>query len=242
MEIGIIGFGRFGKLIACYLSDDFKVYVFDRLKKEKEIKDVKAIPASLEQVCKKDMIIPAVPISEFEATLKKIKNSLKKGSLVLDVCSVKEYPVSVMKKILPKDVQILATHPMFGPDSAANSLVGRKIVLCRVRIPTEKYEKIKKYLSEKKLIVIEATPEDHDSGIAKSLVLTHFIGRALVEFGAKDIAIDTLGYRKLMEVLSSVKNDTWQLFEDMNKYNKYSKKVRKDFIASLNSINERLEK
>ena len=242
MEIGIIGFGRFGKLMAKYLAEDFKVYVFSRSNKEKDIGAVDGIPSTLEEACGKDIILPSVPISEFEATLKKVKKLLKKDSIIIDVCSVKEYPAEAMKRILPKNVQILATHPMFGPDSAADSLQGRKIVLCRIRIKNNKYEMIKKYLQEKGLVIIETTPENHDREIAKSLVLTHFIGRALIEFGAAEKDIDTQGYKRIMEILNTVKNDTWQLFEDMNCYNKYSKKMRHDFIAALNRVNGRLEK
>ncbi len=242
MKIGIIGFGRFGKLMTKYLSEDFEVYVFNRSDKTKEIKQSNGIPASLEEVCKKDVIIPSVPISQFEGILKKIKNLLQEDSLVIDVCSVKEYPIKLMKRILPKETQILATHPVFGPDSAAESLEGRKIVLCKVRISDELYGKIKIFLKKKGLIIIETTPEEHDRDIAKSLILTHFIGRALIDFGAMDINIDTEGYKRLMKILDMVKNDTYQLFEDMNKYNKYSKKIRYDFLASLNRINRRLEK
>ena len=36
-----------------------------------------------------------------------------------------------MQELLPQDVSILATHPIFGPDSAADSLKGRKIALCK---------------------------------------------------------------------------------------------------------------
>lgn len=242
MEIGIIGFGRFGKLMAKYLADDFKVYVSSRSNKEKEIKSLNATPAALEEACSKDIIIPSVPISEFELTLKKIKNLLKKDSIVIDVCSVKEYPAEAMKRILPKNVQLLATHPMFGPDSAAGSLQGRKLVLCKIRMNGSNYNKIKKYAQSKGLVVIETTPESHDKEIAKSLVLTHFIGRALLEFGATEKDIDTQGYKRITEILKTVKNDTWQLFEDMNRYNKYSKKMRHDFIAALNRVNGRLEK
>jgi len=131
---------------------------------------------------------------------------------------------------------------MFGPDSAADSLKDRKIVLCKVRIDNDKYEKIKEYLAKKNLIVIEVTPEEHDKEIAKSLLLTHFIGRGLIDFGATDLDIDTEGHRRLISILDTVKNDTGQLFEDMNSYNKYSKKVREDFIKSLNKINMGLEK
>ena len=241
MEIGIIGFGRFGKLITKYLSEDKKVYVFSRSLKDGEIRKSNGIPASLEDVCKKDIVIPCVPISQLEGTLKKIKGMLK-DNLVIDVCSVKEYPVAAMKRILHEKTGILATHPIFGPDSAAETVKGRKIVLCRVRIQDEKYEKIKSCLEKKGLVVIESTPEKHDKEIAKTLVLAHFIGRGLIGLGAKNLEIDTEGYRRLMDVLETVKNDTEQLFEDMNRYNKYSKEIRKGLIKSLARIDRRLEK
>ena len=49
------------------------------------------------------------------------------------------------------------------------------------------------------LVVIESTPEDHDKQIAVSLALTHFIGRALSEFGAGPLEIDTEGYSRLLQ-------------------------------------------
>ena len=241
-KLGLIGFGRFGKLIVRHLSDDFEFHVYNRTDKSREIRQNKAIPASLEEACQNDIVMLAVPISEMENALKSTKNLLKNNSIVIDVCSVKEYPVKLMKEVLPKKIQILATHPMFGPDSAAELLEGNKIALCRIRVNDERYEKIKSYLKEKGLIVIETTPEKHDMETAKSLILTHFIGRALIEFGAKNMEIDTEGYKRLMKILDTVKNDTTQLFEDMNKYNKYSKETRDDFIKALNSINRRLEK
>ena len=242
MEIGIIGFGRFGKLLTKYLSQYLQVYVFNRSDKTEEIKEYDAVPSSLEEICKKDIVIPSVPISQFESILNKIKHLLKKTSLVIDVCSVKEYPVKLMKDMLPENIQILATHPIFGPDSALNSLEGRKIVLCKVRISDLLYEEIKTILEGKGLIVIEATPEEHDKEIARSLLLTHFIGRGLINFGAAETEIDTEGYKRLMYILETVENDTTQLFEDMNIYNKYSPKIRDDFIKSLNIINNRLKK
>jgi len=92
------------------------------------------------------------------------------------------------------------------------------------------------------LNVIETTPEKHDKEIAKSLVLTHFIGRALMDMKASALEIDTRGYRDLIRILDSVKNDTWQLFEDMNRFNAYSSGVRKNFIKSLNDVEKSLSK
>jgi|TARA_B100002003_G_C14142101_1_gene549126 prephenate dehydrogenase len=242
MKIGIIGFGRFGKLATRYLAKDFDVSVSTRSSKDEEIKKLNAKTASLEDVCKKDIVIICVPISSFEEELENIKNFIGKKTLVIDVCSVKEYPVELMKKILPSHIQILATHPIFGPDSAVDSLKGKKMVLCKVRIDDDLYGKIKDYLAQKELILLETTPGEHDKDMARSLFLTHLIGRSLLEFGSKNQDVDTEGYQRLLSILKTVENDTWQLFEDMCKYNEYSKGVMEKFIRSAQEISMRLDK
>jgi prephenate dehydrogenase len=145
-----------------------------------------------------------------------------------------------MKKYLPEKMEIIGTHPLFGPDSAGRSLKDRKIALCPVRTDDRRLSCIREYLEKKGLIVIEMSPEEHDRQIAYSLTLTHFIGRAMIDMDLKPQEIETLGYQRLLKILSTVKNDTWQLFEDMNKYNKYSQQVRDEFMSSLAGINDRV--
>jgi prephenate dehydrogenase len=238
--IGIIGFGRFGKLTARYLSKDYDVYVYDIVDMSDEIAASGFIPASLEEVCRQNIVILPVPISEMRQTLKTINPLLKKGVVVIDVCSVKEYPVQWMAELLPDDVFILGTHPMFGPDSAADSLEGRKIALCKERIESRCFDKIKSYLSSKGLVVIDTTAGEHDRQIAVSLALTHFIGRSLSKFGADDLAMDTEGYKRLLHILEVVEHDTWQLFEDMHRYNPYAGEKRAAFMEAMRSIEDRL--
>jgi len=235
-NIGIIGMGRFGQLVNQVLSKSFDVSAYDKRK----IRGIKNY--SLKDVAEKELVIVAVPISEFENTIKKIKKYLKKDAVIIDVCSVKEHPVNVMKKELPRNVSILATHPMFGPDSAKNSLKDKKIVLCPIRIKNKELIEIKKYLRLLGLKIIEMTPKEHDKQIAKSQLLTHFIGRSLLEMNAKPTAIDTEGYKRLMHILGVVQNDTWQLFEDMNKYNKEAKKVREKIIKSIKKVDSKVNK
>jgi len=226
--------------MAHYLSRDFDVLVYNRSDNADAILAKGARPASLEDVCHQKVVILSVPISVFRDTLKAVAPMLAPDALVVDVCSVKEYPVRLMKELLPEGVSLLATHPMFGPDSAADSLKGRKIVLCGERISDPVYQKIKSYLKTKKLVVIETTPENHDRQIAVSLALTHFIGRSLAEFGAMPLDVDTEGYQRLLHVLGVVENDTWQLFEDMNAYNPYAAESRSEFMAAVQRIHERL--
>jgi prephenate dehydrogenase len=239
--IGIIGFGRFGQLTTHYLAKDFEVLVHTRADKSTEISRLGARPASLENVCQQDIIIPCVPISVFKGFLKDIAPLIKADALMVDVCSVKEYPIKWMKEILPSTVSILATHPMFGPDSASDSLQGRKICLCKANISEKQYRKIRRYLASKGLIVIEATAREHDEQIATSLALTHLIGRSLLESGAVQLDIDTEGYKRLLHILEVVERDTWQLFLDMHHYNPYARKKRLGFMEIMRDINARLE-
>jgi prephenate dehydrogenase len=238
--IGIVGFGRFGKLMTSYLAQDFDVLVYDPEDRHDDISITGAQYAPLEDVCRQDYIALPVPISCFRGLLKEIAPLIKNNAVVIDVCSVKEYPIQWMRELLPQHVSILATHPMFGPDSAAGTLAGCKIVLCRERLHAKRYEKIKSYLSSKELVVIESTPQEHDRQIAVSLALTHFIGRTLSEFGAVEQLIDTEGYKRLLHILEVVENDTWQLFLDMNQYNPYAEEKRSEFMQAMQQIEARL--
>lgn len=240
MKVGIIGFGRLGKLITKYLKEDADIIVCDINDVSAEAKEMGVAYGSLDEVCDCPIVIPFVPISEFEKTIIQIKDKLKPGTLLVDVCSVKELPVNAMLKHLPPEIQILATHPMFGPDSARETVFGHKIVVCPVRIQDKLFNDIKQFLNGHGLKVIDSTPEEHDRQISHSLVLAHFIGRTLMDTGAERQEIETLGYKRLMKILGVVQNDSWQLFVDMNKYNRFADQARARFIGSLTAIDQKL--
>lgn len=241
MKVGLIGFGRLGRLISKYMIQDFDLFIHDQNYCDVDVKKLGATPASFEEACQCDIVIPAVPISAFESVIQEMAKVIKPNALVADVCSVKENPAKIMKDLLPDTVSILATHPMFGPDSAAKTLFGAKIVLCRVRMDDKAYDDIKSYLEDHGMKVIEATPEKHDQEISHSLLLTHFIGRTLMELGAKRLDIETKGYRRLMKILETVENDSWQLFQDMNTFNPYACETRKEFMDALTKIDDKVK-
>jgi len=193
-------------------------------------------PHSLEETLGSDIILLAVPISAIESICEKMVKQGIQNKLIIDTCTVKDYPIKQMQKILPKDCEILGSHPMFGPDSAKDTLYGAKIVLTKVRIEEDRYKNIKAYLEQHGLRVIESTAAEHDKQIAETLILTHFIGRGLIEFGADHKSIDSKGHRRLMKILLTVQNDAWQLFEDMNKFNPYAKETLDQFLKSLETV------
>ncbi|MBT8341220.1 MAG: prephenate dehydrogenase/arogenate dehydrogenase family protein [Desulfatitalea sp.] len=240
--IGLIGYGRFGRLTVRHLSGDFDVVVHTRsADKAGDIERAGGRLVPLEEACSQKFVIVCVPISAMQPTLSQIAPLLQPNALVADVCSVKSYPATWMREHLPESVEILATHPMFGPDSAAETLKGHKIVLCAERIAPRHYARIKQWLVARGLQLIETTPAEHDRKIAVSLSLTHFLGRTLAKFGATPLDIDTEGYKRLLNILEVVNNDTWQLFEDMHRYNPYAQEKRRAFMDAISAIHGHLE-
>lgn len=238
VRVGIIGYGRFGELTSRILKEKFKnvrVLVFSR-KREKLGAEGGIEFASLEEVGNCDVIIPCVPISKFEGVIKSIAGKIKPGALLVDVCSVKVYPVEVMMKYIPENVEILATHPAFGPDSAKRGLKGLKVILHNVRVSPERFARVKQACRDVGLDVIEMTPEEHDRLIAFSLAYTHLVGRIGHRMNVKTTPVDTKGFGQLLKVQGYVVNDTIELFRDMQNYNPYAKEMRKQFYKVLTEI------
>lgn len=194
---------------------------------------------TLKNACLSDIIIISCAISDFEKTVKEIRKLLRNGTIVMDVCSVKIMPCEAMKKYLPKNIEILGTHPMFGPDSAKNGLSGLKIVLCPVRITDGNLSFIKNFFKKLHLEIIETTPGKHDKESARSLCLVHFLGRGLEKMKIKKMPISTMGYERLLQVSENVTNDSMELFRDMQKFNPYAKKEREELLKALRQIDEK---
>ena len=109
-RIGIIGFGRFGQLTTRYLARDFSVVVHTRSDKDAAIRACGARPVSLETACAQPIVILCMPISAMRDTLGQVAPMLKPDALVVDVCSVKVYPVQWMRELLPGQ-RVDSAHP-----------------------------------------------------------------------------------------------------------------------------------
>ncbi|MDA3815323.1 MAG: prephenate dehydrogenase/arogenate dehydrogenase family protein [Patescibacteria group bacterium] len=250
-KICIIGLGRFGSLVASILKSHFEVEAIEINQKEaqKRAQKIGIKLTDFKNIGEFDVVILTVPISETETIIKKLASGLKKRALLIDACSVKTLPCKWMKKYASKDVEILGTHPMFGPTTSKFDLEkqdwqikGLQIILCPVRISQKRLACVKSFLNKMKLEIIEATPGDHDKQNAKTLALVHFIGRSLVASDVKEQKIFTPGYADLLKIIPRTASDNWQLFYDMNNYNPYAEKIRNKFIQSCNELDFKVAK
>lgn len=238
-EIGIIGFGQFGQFAAKQLVPFFDVTVCDRADRQTEAKKVGVRWNDFSNTANKPLVIFAVPLNPFAEVLKRAVPFLKPDAVCFDVCSVKMKPLELMREILPDTVEIIGTHPLFGPQSGSNGIEGMRIALCPLR--TTKAEQIKHFLTEKlNLKVFEKSPEEHDSEMAHVQVLTHFVARALDELHVADSELSTVSYQELIRAARLVSEDSWELFNTIQMGNPFAKNKRKDFIDKLLELENRL--
>jgi prephenate dehydrogenase/prephenate dehydratase len=238
--IGIIGYGRFGKVLANILEDNFNVKIYDIDNSTYKQNNNHLNFSSLDNVLNCNTIFYCVPISKFESVLKShlpfFKNC-KDSKLLIDVLSVKVHPKKIFQKLLPKHFEALLTHPMFGPDSIRmKGLPNQPIILDQFRANNNKYKFWKDFFESKKLKIIELSAEEHDNLAANSQGLAFFVGRTLGDFGIKPTPIDTLGAKKLHEVMEQTCNDTWELFVDLQNKNPYTKNMRIKLGKSVDKI------
>jgi len=211
-KVAIVGFGRFGKTLKKLLENNFKLTIINR--------------KNAEEIVKSEVVFYCVPISSFESVIKSHKKYFKDNHLLIDVLSVKMHPKKVFEKHLRgSKMQALLTHPMFGPDSSKNGFSGLPMILDQYRTNNENYYFWKNFFIKKGLKVIEISAQEHDRLAANSQGVTHFIGRLLEKFKFKKTLIDSLGAKKLQEVMEQTCNDTWQLFSDLQNYNPYTKSM-----------------
>jgi prephenate dehydrogenase len=234
MTIGVYGLGRFGYFWADLLSRGNTVYGFSRDPR-------RAVPPGVRWVGEDELlslpvIFLCVAISAMEDVLARMRGRLSPGALVVDTCSVKTYPVALMRRMLPDSVSVLGTHPMFGPDSAKEGVRGLPLIMCPARIAAKETERWRAFFSSLGLSVSIMSPDDHDREAAFTQGVAHYIGRVLSDFGARRSAIGTVGFNKLLEIVEQTCNDPWQLFLDLQRYNPYTKEMRARLSKSLASV------
>ncbi len=228
MKIGIIGFGNFGKFMAKRLSERADVIVADVVDRKQEAMELGLEFFSLDEVARQDVVILATTMNSLEETLHAIKDRVLPGALVMDVCSLKMFSCKLMDEILPENVEIIGTHPLFGPQSNPVSIKGANIFLCDVR--SKRLDKVKEFCETLGLNVIVQSAENHDRQAAKSQALTHFIGQVAKGIDLKRVEASTRTFDDLMDIMDIIRNDTPALFEDMQVMNPFALEERRRFI------------
>lgn len=161
--------------------------------------------------------------------------------MVADCCSVKTLPARWMLEALPPETGVLATHPMFGPESAKNGLEGLPVMIDPVRLDAERTLFWEEFFATAGLSVVRMDCDRHDREAAYSQALTHFVGRTLNRVGLEDTPIATKWYRHLHAVAQQCARDSEELFQDMQLLNPYARAMRAAVLDAMAAVDAGLD-
>ena len=183
MRIAIIGAGKMGVWFAkFFLEEGYSVVVADRSKEKlSKLKSEIAVETAdfVEAVQNADRVLICVSISAFEAVIKTISPSIREDQVVMDICSIKDFPVKVMHKHI-KTGLVLGTHPVFGPGS--KGVKHKAFILTPTNAEEREFaESFKKWLETKKARVFVMPPKKHDELMSVVLGFPHFLGLVACE-------------------------------------------------------------
>jgi len=134
-----------------------------------------------------DLVVIATPLSSYEEVILKIKDSLKKGSILTDVGSVKENVIKIIEKHTPENVSWISSHPIAGteesgPESGFSELFkNRWCILTPSKKTKEKEINLLKSFWEKvgsKVDIMEA--KQHDYILSITSHMPHLIAYNIV--------------------------------------------------------------
>ena len=234
-SLSIVGFGQFGRLAARTLRANFEVLVTDAAPAAAmAAAELGLAFGSLKEAASCDIVVVAVPVVAMREVFAALSPDLRPGALVIDVGSVKMLPVQWMTETLPAHVDIVATHPLFGPQSAKDSLEGLRFVVCPVR--GERHTGVAAYGRALGLTVTVTTPEEHDREMAYVQALTHLIGRSLVNLGIPDEQLKTPSYQHLLELCALIGADTFELFTAIQTQYPFAAEVAQAFVGEARSL------
>lgn len=241
-NIGIMGFGAFGRLMARHLQPHIALRIHDPHRPPVADGAGKGLsPATAAEVAACDLVILAVPVPAIADAIAALRPHLRTGTVVLDVGSVKIGPAQALLDGLPAHVGIVGTHPLFGPQSARDGLAGLKIALCPIRGGATL--RIAAFLRHVlKLKVIVTTADAHDREVAMVQGLTHLIAKILVQMEPLPRRMTTASFDLLMQATEMVRYDAPNVFMAIERANPHAKAVRDRFFDLAEEMRAFLER
>jgi len=255
MKVTIVGgAGGMGRWFAGFFKDNgIEVRIVDKSDKTEEIAkemNVQFLNADIlrvtegeverkDEILDTDVLLVSVPIDITGRVIERVGPEMHEGSLLMDITSVKKMPVRMMEKFTNKGVEILGTHPLFGPTT--KSMRGQTIIF----VPLRKgylYERIYEMFERNGARIEILTTEEHDEIMSVIQGLTHFI---LISFGItlKNLDFDVEQSRKIMSPMYEIIMDFVGrlLHQDPNLYamiqtNFEMGKIHEAFLAVVNRL------
>ena len=223
MKVAIVGAGKMGRWFTKLFTEEGISVVVSDTDEEKLTKIKKEFGVTTankaEAIRAADWVLISVPIKDFEDVAKEIQFHVRPDQVIMDICSIKEFPVRIMHDYVKTGVT-LGTHPVFGP--GAKSIRNQGFILTPTTTKEKRFaEDFKKWLEKRGAEVVLMSPGEHDELMSVVLGLPHFIGMVVCDTllsysiftEAKKVAGTT--YKMLLTLAEAVASEEPTFYADL---------------------------
>ncbi|OPY50576.1 MAG: prephenate dehydrogenase [Methanosaeta sp. PtaU1.Bin055] len=197
----------------------------------------------LAEVVESDVVLISVPIQETAKVVEDVAPRMKQGSLLMDVTSLKRGPMEAMLRWAPPGVEVLGTHPMFGP--TIPTIRGQTVILVPAAgrcdswlLPMEEIFRE----GGARVEILEA--DEHDRIMAVVQALTHF---AYISIGStlRSLDFDVARSRRFMspvyeimiDFVGRILDQSPELYASIQE-NPEAKRVRETYILECKRLSK----
>ncbi len=171
-----------------------------------------------------ELVLLAVPIDVTGAVAASVGPRLRDGACLMDVTSVKVGPMAAMLGATRPAVDVVGTHPLFGPSERAD-LEGQRVVLCRGRGEAG-FARVQRLFESLGAETVLADPAEHDAQMALVQGLVHVktmaVGSTLARLAAdaavplaRASALETPSFRSELAVVARIFSQSAELCADL---------------------------
>ncbi len=239
MNIGILGYGRFGGALGTLILQAGHAYqAWDPVA---EVPQDHRAASPVDLVKANEVLVLAVPLQTLEGVLKSLRPHLGPQHLVLDVGSVKVGPCALLEEHLGAAIPHAGTHPLFGPVSLARAERPLRVVLCSSPRHPGAADRTEQLFRSLGCEVLRQSAEDHDRVMATTHALTFFIAKGLMAVGAgADLPFTPPSFHAIAHTLESVREDAGHLFAALQNENPFAAGAREGLLEALSAIHKSL--
>ena len=237
--IGILGMGSFGRFLAELLVHHSRsdILVFDP-RSTHSVGGVSYAANLNDLVTKADILVLSVPLASYDEVLPHIQRYVRPQTLIIDICSVKLKAEERLRMHLPAHNNILCTHPLFGPQSAAyNDARGHTLIV--TDSPGDLAHETEDFCSQQLgLQLVHMSADEHDKVMAQVHALTFFVAHGLREMNLPTPPFMTPSYKELIDLVELDKKHSPELYDTIQNGNPHAKQVRQTLMDTFQRLNQ----
>lgn len=232
-RIGLVGFGPMGQLVAEKMLPGKEIIACDPRIVTSPLENVTM--TDIEDVAQSDAVIVAVPARHLEQAVSNVTREMPDSTLLVDISSVKIFPGHVFHRYWPvRHNPALLCHPLFGPQSAAESLHGLNVIVTEQS--GDKAEELLRLWGSLGLNIARLSAEEHDKQMAEVHAKTFILGRLACAAGDTPVAFHPPSHEavRMLEALDAAHSP--ELFEAIVDFNPYAKDIFGKMRAELDRL------